>query len=337
MRVPEVEPVAACPVCGATDRVTLFDIPDFLHGVPGTFRYDRCGRCSSVYQNPRVRDDHLDRCYPVAYYTHEASPAVPGESTGNGGGFRGNVRRLIIDAVRGTGGGLTGRLLALSRFLRERAFRGLIDPLIPRSPNPGRALEVGPGAGWELGLLAWAGWRVEGVEWDAAAAESAKKTSGCTVHSGDFLSIELPRDAFSLIYLGHVFEHLADPQRVMAFLSGHLAPGGRAVLVYPNSGSLGARLFGCHWWHWDAPRHLVFPRSRAVHELASRAGLRARTSTRARGALQVMRESRRRRSGGWSAAAERPVVSVLQAMAEAVLVTVGIGVGEEMVTVLFKP
>ena len=143
---------------------------------------------------------------------------------------------------------------------------------------------MGPGSGDLLALLVRAGWpEVQGIDFDASAAQVAQARSGCPVGVASFTEADLPASAFDLIVMVHVFEHLSDPRAVLERLRVLLRPAGRAVLIGPNPRSLGARLFGPFWVEWDPPRHLVLPPVAAIRDAARGLGLRvtrARTRTR---------------------------------------------------------
>jgi SAM-dependent methyltransferase len=216
----------------------------------------------------------------------------------------------------------------------------LIDELIPRAPVSLRALDVGCGEGSLLTALQRAGWEATGVEWDPRAAEIARRQSGRPVHPGDFRRIDLPGGAYHLVALSHVLEHLGDPVSALRRIEEFLAPGGRAVLLYPNPESLGARVFRDAWFPWEVPRHLVLPSSRALAREAWRAGLTVeRIRTTARFAPNFFARSRKYRS----ARPGEPIdvtVSVLDHAAgllERLLVALGLNLGEEVVVSLVKP
>jgi len=248
----------------------------------------------------------------------------------------------------GLAGRLLGRALAGSRRLRERAFFGLIDSVVPRSGEPGRALEIGAGSGWELGLLQRVGWQAEGVELDPAAAAAARD-DGLRVRVGDFLEVVGDDETYDLIYLSHVFEHLAELEEAFRFFGRHLRPGGRTIIRFPNLHSLGVRAWGRHWQGWDPPRHLVLPSHEGIRALARRAGLsgvRLRIETRARDAGFVPASSRAieerfgesdRPSPSDPLKPTRRLGDHLTGGVEAVLVALGLPLGEETVVVLEVP
>ena len=74
----DLEPVAACPVCGAAERSLLWDgLTDRVFGAaPGTWKLMRCAGCASGYLDPRPTLDSIGRAYAV-YYTHGGAEAAP--------------------------------------------------------------------------------------------------------------------------------------------------------------------------------------------------------------------------------------------------------------------
>jgi len=234
-----------------------------------------------------------------------------------------------------------GRWVALFRRARERSFRdAVIDELLPRTPQEERALDVGCGNGGLLAALSSVGWRAEGVEPSAEAAEAARLSSGCRVRVGDILDVELPQDAYGLVVLHHVVEHLPEPNAVLTRLRASLRPGGRLVLVWPNPHSLGARRLGSSWAGWDVPRHLsVAPRS-AIAAACSSVGLRplaCLTTARHAAAFCAMSRAMHR---SVPVDIENPPVAILDRLfgaIETLLVGLGLPFGEEAILTAERP
>ena len=336
-----------CPMCSSPRRDRTLALVDQLHGVPGRFTYPRCTVCGTVYQDPRVVDEDLAACYPEDYYTHQlptgaaiAQPAAARPLSG----FRDTVRRAVVAAVRGRRepgpAGALGWVASMSAFVRRRAFYDLLpDELLPRVPPPARALDAGCGAGQLLTALRGAGWNAEGLEWDKTAAEGAAKRSGCQVYVGDIRTVALPTDAYQLVTLSHVLEHIDDPPAVLRRLRDLLAPGGIAVVYWPNPGALGARWLGELWLHWDAPRHLVLPSLAALDTAGRKVGLLPRRIfTTARLAAAFLSYSRDLMEGRIPDF-DRPKPSASEralAALEGAMVRLGIQVGEEGVSILAR-
>ena len=230
-----------------------------------------------------VIQEDLHLCYPRDYKPYEYDPDVPETRLHNDEldrdkiTFKDWVRLGIVNAVWNEPQpplrAIVGRIFSASKALRERAFYGLaMDECLPRKRNSRFALDIGCGAGWMLKRLSKVGWIAEGIEWDADAAALASERSGRPVFAGDFRSLDLPKAKYDLIFLSHVFEHLNDPLNSLKRFYELLTPEGRLVMLFPNGNSLDARWFGHFWFHWDAPRHLIFPTSNAIMSLYQKSG-----------------------------------------------------------------
>lgn len=154
-------------------------------------------------------------------------------------------------------------------------------------PDGARVLDVGCATGYLAAELTQRGCVVDGVEFDPAAAEQARRPGRCReVVAGD-LESPLTREAVEAmlgtarpqyVLCADVLEHLRDPWSTLAWLRTLLAPGGRAVISVPNIA------------HWTARRallrgrfdytdfglfdrtHLRFFTRASARELARRAG-----------------------------------------------------------------
>src|SRR5688572_12941683 len=287
---PRTRPRSECPVCSSTFAEQFLVLQDRYHGVQGEFQYQRCNACKSVFQNPVVLEEDLHLCYPSDYAPYDYDPGLPEIGSGLTDerlGWRGKIRAAVVRDVWGErqGGweGFVGRTLGSVRFLRERAFYGLVmDSCLPKKGKGGFALDVGCGAGWMLRRLELVGWNVEGVEWNQNAAEAAANKIRGKVWTGDFREIELSKGRYNLLVMNHVFEHLHDPAEVVTRIYDLLAPGGKGVIIFPSAESIDSRWFGKNWFPWEAPRHLVFPSISGLRSVFSLSNFKEiRISTRA--------------------------------------------------------
>ena len=279
---PRVRAVGPCPGCGENSTAFFFRGQDQCHGVPGEFTYRRCDVCGTVFQDPVVISDDLGLCYPEGYPPHvfTANAEACIEASRIGRRLRDRLRQAVVAEVRNAEASsierLLGRVLALSRRIRLRAFYDFadgVDEFLPWTKDDGRALDIGCGAGRLMLSLMRLGWKVEGVEWNSYAAESAIRRTERPVHVGDFQELHLPQAAYDLVILHHVLEHLHSPRKALERIAELLAPNGRAVVVYPNCESIGVRILGHRWFPWEVPRHLVLPSSRALLDQARKTNL----------------------------------------------------------------
>lgn len=115
--------------------------------------------------------------------------------------------------------------------------RSVVAAMIERLKLPERAriLEVGCGTGSNLAMLQRYG-RVDAIEPDAGARALASRRGGIAV-SGGFLpdEAEIEDEAYDLIVLLDVLEHIPDDRGTLALLTGKLKPGGRLMLTVPAS------------------------------------------------------------------------------------------------------
>jgi len=125
----------------------------------------------------------------------------------------------------------------LTSGIEERVYRNEGNPplldLLPAAP--GRALDLGCGAGDNARLLAERGWKVTGVTLSPGERESASRWCE-RVHLADLDQAlpEIPRGAYDLVLLSHVLEHLPRPETALDLAREALVPGGLVAVALPN-------------------------------------------------------------------------------------------------------
>ncbi|MGH6691720.1 MAG: class I SAM-dependent methyltransferase, partial [Gammaproteobacteria bacterium] len=225
--------------------------PDRAFAVPGHYTVARCHGCGFLYQRPRVRDDHLAACYPDHYPRHqEPSPRMPLK----GPAGRQRAARWALASGLGYEAFRDSHVSVLTR-LRGRRLLRTIRWSCPPWIGAGRYLDVGCGSGGALAVARALGWRVAGIEMDAAAAALARRFTD-ELHVGDILTASFAPARFDVVTAFHVLEHVPDPVAVTRRMLDWLAPGGLLIVEVPNAGGLGAKLFGGAWAGLELPRHL---------------------------------------------------------------------------------
>src|SRR5690606_39898662 len=124
--------------------------------------------------------------------------------------------------------------------------------------EPGTMLDVGCAAGFIASAFAQAGWRVAGVEPNAAMAAQAR-ARGIDAHVGgietvdDIAGFAPPAGGFDLVLMVQVVAHFFDLEAAMARLAGIVRPGGHCLVETWDSSSLTARALGRRWHEYSPP------------------------------------------------------------------------------------
>lgn len=253
-----LERVECCPVCGSASRTLLHEsLPDqVFFCAPGRWTLYRCEKCNSGYLDPRPTTKTIGLAYS-RYFTHVDS----------GQGLQGlsvlqRLRRTLANGYRNERFGINRqpssrigayvtRLLPMLRAIVEASGRHLSQP-----KTGATLLDVGCGNGDFLEIAAEMGWKAEGVELDPRAVAVARGR-GLIVYQGSIEYLENRSDAYDVITLSHVIEHVHDPLKLLASCFRLLKPGGHLWLETPNLDAVGHTRYGRHWLALDPPRHLI--------------------------------------------------------------------------------
>ncbi len=158
---------------------------------------------------------------------------------------------------------------------------------MPR-PSPGsRLLDVGAAYGFALDEARHAGWMAVGLEISAAAARRAGELAAGRLVLANASGVPFASDAFDVVTLWDVLEHLPEPHGVLTEVGRILRPGGRLVLTTGDVGSLIARISGSRWHLYTIPEHLFFYTRKSLRILLQAHGFRVE-SLRAEGAIYTL-------------------------------------------------
>ena len=233
-----------CPLCGAQSVEPRWRIPNRTH--PGVYVNSvlypiaeahtivRCRRCGLLFASPRLaRGDGLWTYSEAEAAAYFAAPRAD--------------RRAGNDAL-----------------LRTLAAHG----------GRGRLLDAGCGDGLLLAQAAARGWQAWGIERSHTLAEGiAHGTDPQRVLVGDVAGLPFPSEAFDVVTLINVIEHVPDPVAVLAEAARVTRAQGLIAVHAPNAGGLGARLRGARWHQYDPVEHLVYFTRRTLRMALERHGL----------------------------------------------------------------
>ena len=227
-----------CPCDTGAKTQALFVANDPVTGEP--FEVVQCLACSLARTEPQPSAEELDRYYPSGY--HRATKRY----------------RLGLDR-------------ALSVVHRARIRR--IEEM---TGGPGRVLDVGCGPGWFLDQMRRRGWKTQGIERSATAAQQAREVLYLDVGVQDLDELIADGVSFDAVVLWHVAEHLHDPATTLRNVASLLRPGGVLMIAVPNFGSPEAKIGKAGWFHLDVPRHVFHFTSATLRPLLADAGLETR-------------------------------------------------------------
>lgn len=238
---------------------------DLALGVPGRFHLARCPGCGLLYQNPRVRADHLASCYPSDYPPHARDPDLSGGLPR----LSPAARSVLVDRLgyRHLPPVTLGWRDRVERAFRRRRFINAFPPFL----GAGRLLDVGCATGRFLAQMKALGWETSGIELDPDAAAKARLVTPRIV-VGDPAEVSFPDAGFDVVTAFHVLEHLPDPLGALRNMVRWTAPGGVIIVEVPNVGGWGGRLFGRYWSGLEFPRHLIQFTPETMSAMVARAG-----------------------------------------------------------------
>ena len=215
------ERLIKCPLCKSGNILNHQLVKD--HAVSKKeFTLCRCGDCTLLFTNPRPTEEEIGPYYDFKeYYSHE-------------------------DQVRS----FTQWLYQKIRKSSIQRKVGLIDSLV----KGGSLLDYGCGTGEFLQEAKRNHWNVRGIEpSDKARTQAIAKLPTEVLGTLD----ELPElEAYDVITLFHVLEHIHSLRKTVKKLVNHLKSNSYMVIAVPNPESADARHYGNDWAGYDVPRHL---------------------------------------------------------------------------------
>ncbi len=227
-----------CNLCGADDTLHIAEIDGF-HIV-------KCRQCGLVYVNPRYRQQQLQEIYTEEYYDHDG--------INNGLEFFGYDN--YVDDEENIKTTFAKRLNTIERYAAR-----------------GRLLDVGCATGFFLDLARSQGWEVVGSEVSEFSAHYARQTLGLDVRLGTLKQLSFEGEAFDVVTMWDVIEHVPDPLGELREVWRILRDGGVLSIITPDAGSLIARLLGARWEEFRRVReHVYFFSRRTMRETLRKAG-----------------------------------------------------------------
>jgi SAM-dependent methyltransferase len=160
--------------------------------------------------------------------------------------------------------------LAVPAFVQERLREIVGEFASYRRTN--RWLDVGCGAGTLLSAASELGWAAVGTELSPPAVDAARE-AGLDVRLGELGELRFEAEAFDVVSLVEVLEHVPEPRRLLAEVAPLLRPGGALYLTTPHVRGINARLLGTDWGAVAPPEHLQLFSVRGMRSALESCGL----------------------------------------------------------------
>lgn len=186
-----------CPLC----QDNRYSVVSELDRNGGTLRTVLCRQCGHVFTNPRPTEEEMNSFYQGHY---RAS-------------YKGVTRPKLKHVYR-------AGLRALER----------VSDLEPYCNKGMRFLDIGSGGGEFVYLLHSLGYNAAGIEPNRGYAEFSQAEYGCAIKIGSVEDIANGEQAFNIITLHHVLEHLIDPVAVLKRIASILPDSGLLAVAVPN-------------------------------------------------------------------------------------------------------
>ena len=231
--VPTQQGVSSCNLCHAKEFELLFpgNVGDNVLARFSQYAfYDdiyRCSRCKLVIQRQRHDIEIVGAFLKEEKYLDEAIGEL----------------NLVEKQVQ------FGALIALMQRFTPLSGKDLLD--------------VGANTGVFLSTVQALVGSAKGIEASTEAATAAREKFGLDVKAGLIAEADLEDDAFDIMTMFDVIEHLTDPSGDLAFLHRKIAPGGILFITTHDIETWFAKISGCqypmlmyqHFFHFS-PRTL---------------------------------------------------------------------------------
>ena len=131
--------------------------------------------------------------------------------------------------------------------------------------HKGTLLDIGAGTGAFVHAMQEKGWKVNGLEPDAATRSKAFDNYKIKLQSTETI-FELPENEYEVISMWHVLEHVHTLKPYLHQCYKSLKQNGRLIIAVPNFTSFDAKYYKKYWAAYDLPRHLYHfsPKSMSI-------------------------------------------------------------------------
>jgi 2-polyprenyl-3-methyl-5-hydroxy-6-metoxy-1,4-benzoquinol methylase len=207
----------------------------------------RCDDCRLVFTFPQLSDAELNAYFNESYLSFQ-----PIDRAGFFQRLKGWIKQKTLEQYYGYGTKHWWRIFFWPFSIPVAHF--------PDRLEGGTLMDVGCGGGNYLVEAQKLGWKVSGIDPSPISVEVTKKRGFADVREGDLLSVDLPENAYDVVAMFHVFEHVHNPHDALEKAKKILKPGGQLIIGVPNFASAGSAVhrswwaglsFPLHYFHYD--------------------------------------------------------------------------------------
>lgn len=243
-----------CILCSSNGNTLFSGLTERLYGLPGKWSHKKCSNinCGLIWLDPMPKESELWKAY-VSYYTHKNNQNDSvlhrlAQRMERGYqfykyGYKNNIS--LIDKI----------LFPVTYFFPTEKEQFDFNVLYLKNSNNNKLLDIGCGNGNFIKKLQGFGWDTYGIDMDEKAIAYCKSKK-LNVSAGDIFSQNFNTNQFDVITINNVIEHLRHPIKVINKVYELLKPGGKLIVVTPNTESDLFFKYRSFWYHLDPPRHL---------------------------------------------------------------------------------
>ncbi len=263
----KTEQLNKCLYCHSENFMQLFDAPDrFGPKSEERFCVCQCNNCGLVFQNPRVREEHIGQYYGDDIHYFNATPLQKVSVLGK---LKLAIeKQVLIEFFNYTHLGPSCVLLRPFLFIFKRWQR---VQMVPRFVPGGKLLDIGCSHGAYLMRMRTLGWEVVGQELHQKSAAYAQSL-GIPVTVSRIEDTAFPPGSFDVITMGMVLEHIYDPFSVLRQITGWLKPGGTVIFAIPYFKGFEFKFFKEYAYGLQLPYHITFLDKKIIKEYLSSLG-----------------------------------------------------------------
>ena len=212
-----------CPLCNSENNHQFLKLKDYFL-TQEEFEIIECENCKLLFTTPCPTPDKIG-----SYYKSEDYLSHNDEKKGLFAKIYNSVKKINI----------------------KNKFKIAIS----RQPSAVSLLDIGCGVGDFLLYAKEKGCDITGIEPNNDARKIAEKKLNCKILSPEELQ-NIPDNAFDVVTMWHVLEHVADLKTEIHHLQRILRKDGRLIVALPNHKSYDAEYYKEKWAAYDVPRHL---------------------------------------------------------------------------------